>query len=164
MDSRASTAGGLTLSLLAHWRSERESRFRSCASSGAGVFAGCTRRSRITQSRRGRIPARTLFLRVEMSYMRVRCSSSRCALPTREGSRSPAASRASPRWHPRTLDAHDGASRLLSGQHLASNSKEPPLAGDPLQLVGAAVLELDARARHEILDRARHQHLAGPGL
>ena len=40
---------------------------------------------------------------------------------------------------------------------------EPPLARHALELVDAAVLELEPRACDEILDRARDEHLARPG-
>src|SRR5262245_6292372 len=38
---------------------------------------------------------------------------------------------------------------------------KPPLARHALQLVDAAVGELDPRTGDKILDRARHEHLAG---
>src|SRR3954453_24077802 len=44
------------------------------------------------------------------------------------------------------------------------DGEEPPLAGDALQLVQPAVLELDARAGNEVLHGARHQHLPGRRL
>src|SRR5690242_7973756 len=37
---------------------------------------------------------------------------------------------------------------------------EPPLAGEALELPGAALLELDARAGDEVLDRLRYEHLS----
>src|SRR6185437_6493885 len=36
---------------------------------------------------------------------------------------------------------------------------QPPLAGDPLQRVLAAIVELEARARDKILDGRGHEHL-----
>ncbi len=44
----------------------------------------------------------------------------------------------------------------------AAHSRHSP--GHALQLVLAAVLERDPRADDEVLDRARHEHLAGPAL
>src|SRR5215204_2160340 len=40
---------------------------------------------------------------------------------------------------------------------------EVPLAGDPLQHLGAAVVEAEVRTDDEVLDRARDEHLARPG-
>jgi hypothetical protein len=44
---------------------------------------------------------------------------------------------------------------------LALDGVQPPLSGDALQLVRAAVYELDPCAGNRILDRARNEHLAG---
>ena len=43
----------------------------------------------------------------------------------------------------------------------AGERVEAPLAGHALELREAAFLELDSRARHEVLHRARDQHLTG---
>ena len=45
----------------------------------------------------------------------------------------------------------------------ASNGEEVPLAGDALELVLAAIVELEAGADDEVLDRARDEDLAGAG-
>jgi hypothetical protein len=41
---------------------------------------------------------------------------------------------------------------------------ERPLAGNALERTGTKVLELDPRARHQVLHRARDEHRAGSGL
>src|SRR5215211_1063005 len=40
---------------------------------------------------------------------------------------------------------------------------EPPLARDALQFVHSTLLELDSRARDQVLDGAGHENLAGAG-
>src|SRR5215218_3034426 len=60
--------------------------------------------------------------------------------------------------------------RLPIGERTAStirassigDSVQPPFAGNALQLVYSALLELDARARDEVLDGLRDQHLPRP--
>ncbi len=42
--------------------------------------------------------------------------------------------------------------------------KEPPFPRNALQSVNAPISESDPRAHNQILDRARHEHLAGVGL
>ena len=57
----------------------------------------------------------------------------------------------------------DGARRqpLTARQADATaNSRQSP--GTPFEHVAPAVVEPDAGARHQVLDRARHQHLLGP--
>src|SRR5262249_51138591 len=62
--------------------------------------------------------------------------------------------------------------RLPIGERTASttyaspidDSIEPPAPGTALELVLAALLDLDAGARHEIPDGARDQHLSRPGV
>src|ERR671930_2095198 len=55
-------------------------------------------------------------------------------------------------------------SPLLAYCVLGTDGKEPPLARHALQLVSAAVLELEPRPRDEVLDGARDEHLARPSL
>src|SRR3954470_3462762 len=50
------------------------------------------------------------------------------------------------------------------GPSSALNREQAPLAGHALELVRAAVGELEAGADHEVLDRAGDEHLAGRGL
>src|SRR5207247_5170525 len=45
-----------------------------------------------------------------------------------------------------------------------SDGVEPPLAGNALELAGAAVLELDPGPGNQVLDRLRHEHLSRSGL
>jgi hypothetical protein len=44
-----------------------------------------------------------------------------------------------------------------------SDREETPRFGDALELMFAAVLELESGTGHEIFDRARDQHFAGSG-
>jgi hypothetical protein len=46
---------------------------------------------------------------------------------------------------------------------LRSGREEAPLAGNALERLDAAVVELEAGAGHKVLHSARHEHLAGPG-
>jgi len=55
---------------------------------------------------------------------------------------------------------------LLAGAaepRLDSNGKRVPRARDALEVVGAAIVEVETGSNHEILDRARHENLAGAG-
>src|SRR5215204_4266046 len=58
-----------------------------------------------------------------------------------------------------------GATTPISaeGSGALGHSEETPVARHPAQLVRAPVLEVDSRADHEVLDRARDEHLAGLG-
>src|SRR5262249_12358757 len=70
----------------------------------------------------------------------------------------------------RTRPGSDGCvrqmwSRRSPGHHgsvvVRADGEQPPLAGNPLQLVHAASLEGEAGSGDEVLDRLRDEHLAG---
>ena len=56
-----------------------------------------------------------------------------------------------------------GTSWLLAGISTLSTAKRLPLAGDALELLGAAVRKRDTRADDEVLDGARDEHLVRAG-
>src|SRR5262249_28052549 len=56
------------------------------------------------------------------------------------------------------------SSALLARDPHAGDREQPPLAGDALEMVGATVLEGEAGARDEILDRARDEHFSRLGV
>ena len=58
-------------------------------------------------------------------------------------------------------DVHVTASRVARLRR--ADGIEPPFAGDTLQLVNAAVVELDPRAGDEVLHGARDEHFTGCG-
>src|SRR6185295_13488777 len=64
-------------------------------------------------------------------------------------------------WRRRVVQVSGGRARRPAGARI-SHRERPPLAGDALQRMRAAVAELDRRTGHEVLDGARHQHLRGP--
>src|SRR5919197_1991522 len=61
------------------------------------------------------------------------------------------------RGAPRSDDRREAGGSVIS----VLDGVQAPLARDALELVGAALLEADPRAGHQVLNRARDQHLAG---
>ena len=120
-------------------------RFRACRRGSPGR----TSRARRCDRRRAACPSPRAGRRA--SRGRRRC---RSALRPRPGTRSRR------RRCARTERQEFPRSRVSHYDGETANSRHSP--GHTLQLVSAAVLELDSRAGNEILDGSRDQHLAGP--
>jgi len=70
----------------------------------------------------------------------------------------------SPSFSPWLLATDSGLSPIKpSRRGLRGNGVQLPWAGDPLEVVGASVIEGDARTDHGVLDGLRDEYLVRPG-